>query len=150
MRLLADIGSVLVWQMREISGQTGKAGQNSLNVHFGLGDAALVDSIRIEWPSGVVQVLTDVAVNQFLIVEETCCGLYTGGYTGNTDCSADGKRNLSDITRLIDHVYIEQQPLCCPASGNTNGDGDGKVNLSDITELIDHVYINQLETAACF
>jgi len=78
-----------------------------------------------------------------------CCGLYTGGYTGNTDCSPDGKRNLSDITRLIDHVYIEQAPLCCPASGNTSGDTEGKVNLSDITELIDHVYINQEETAAC-
>jgi len=50
---------------------------------------------------------------------------------------------------LIDHVYIEQAPLCCPANGNTSGDEEGKVNLSDITELIDHVYINQLETAAC-
>jgi len=93
-RLLADMGSVSVWQMREISGQTGKAGQNSLNVHFGLGDAAIIDSIRVEWPSGMVQVLTDVDVNQFLTIEEACCGLYTGGYTGNTNCSTDGRRNL--------------------------------------------------------
>jgi len=78
-----------------------------------------------------------------------CCGHHTGGYTGNTDCSTDGKRNLSDITRLIDHVYIEKTPLCCPASGNTSGDAEGKINLSDITALIDHVYISELETADC-
>jgi len=88
----------------------------------------------------------DCVAARFLI---PCCGVYTGGYTGNTDCSADGKRNLSDITRLIDHVYIEQAPLCCPANGNTSGDAEGKVNLSDITALIDHVYVSQEEIAVC-
>jgi len=78
-----------------------------------------------------------------------CCGRYTGGYTGNTNCSTDGRRNLSDITRLIDHVYIGQEPLCCSANGNASGDEEGRINLSDITVLIDHVYINQQETAAC-
>ena len=32
--------------------------------HFGLGDATKVDTLRIEWPSGIVQELKDVAVNQ--------------------------------------------------------------------------------------
>jgi uncharacterized delta-60 repeat protein len=57
-----------VWQMREISG--GTFSQDSLNAEFGLGDATIVDEIRIEWPSGQVQTLTDVAVNQFLVVNE--------------------------------------------------------------------------------
>ncbi|MFQ5770317.1 MAG: ASPIC/UnbV domain-containing protein, partial [bacterium] len=70
-RAKATINGTSVWQLHEISAQTGFAGQNSLNAEFGLGDATVIDSIKIEWPSGTVQVLTDVSVNQFLIVTES-------------------------------------------------------------------------------
>ncbi len=82
-------------------------------------------------------------------VEGNCCGLYTGGVTGNTDCDPGGSRDLADITRLIDRVYISQRSLCCEANGNTDGSPDGQINLADITRLIDFVYISQRETAAC-
>ena len=39
-------------------------------VHFGLGDRTRVDSVEVLWPSGTVQVLKDVKVNQILTVEE--------------------------------------------------------------------------------
>jgi hypothetical protein len=80
---------------------------------------------------------------------EGCCGQYTGGITGNCNCSEDGKLTLSDITRLIDRVYISKLPLCCEASGNTNGSADCKITLSDITVLIDAVYISKLPPEAC-
>jgi hypothetical protein len=38
--------------------------------HFGLGDATNVDTLRIEWPSGIVQTLTNVAPKQVLTVGE--------------------------------------------------------------------------------
>ena len=79
----------------------------------------------------------------------SCCGMYTSGYTGNTNCSIDGKRNLADITTLIDHVYISKQPLCCSENGNVDGDSLNKHNLADITVLIDHVYISKGQTAVC-
>jgi hypothetical protein len=41
-----------------------------LLAHFGLGDAAKVDVLRIEWPSGIVQELRDVPANQMLTVTE--------------------------------------------------------------------------------
>jgi hypothetical protein len=56
------------WQSREISA-TGPS-QNPLEVHFGLGDATNVDLVRIEWPSGVLQTLTNVAPRQFLTITE--------------------------------------------------------------------------------
>lgn len=77
------------------------------------------------------------------------CGQFTGGYTGNVDCSSDGKRNLADITRLIDRVYISKLPLDDETSGNIDGDSDSKVNLADITRLVDHVYISKEECATC-
>jgi ASPIC and UnbV len=35
-----------------------------------LGDATIIDTLRIEWPSGIVQELRDVAPKQFLTVTE--------------------------------------------------------------------------------
>lgn len=58
------------WQLRDISAQSGYNGQNSLIAHFGLAGANLVDSVAIEWPSGIQQYLTQVAVNQQLFVVE--------------------------------------------------------------------------------
>jgi hypothetical protein len=79
-----------------------------------------------------------------------CCGIYTGGYTGNCNCDTEGKRNLADITQLISRVYLTPGvPLCCEENGNTNGDPGGVINLADITGLIDHVYVSGAETAPC-
>jgi len=59
------------WQLRHISGSpTGDRSQNSLRVHFGLGDATSIDSLRIEWPSGVIDETAGVPVDQFLIAQE--------------------------------------------------------------------------------
>ena len=76
----------------------------------------------------------------------SCC---IGPFTGNTDCDPDDKTSLSDVTRLIDRVYLSKAPLCCEAEGNTDGDPDSKLSLSDITLLIDHVYLSKRQTAPC-
>ena len=78
-----------------------------------------------------------------------CCGAYTGGYTGNTDCDVQGKENLADITMLIDRVYLSKTPLCCEPNGNVDGDAANALNLADITVLIDHVYLSKKPTALC-
>lgn len=78
-----------------------------------------------------------------------CCGEFTSGFTGNANCSDDGKINLADITRIIDHVYISKAELCCEENGNVNGDIEAKINLADITFLIDHVYISKNPTTPC-
>jgi hypothetical protein len=49
---------------------TGYLSQNDPRMHFGLGDAEIVDRIEVVWPSGTVQVLENVAVRQVLTVEE--------------------------------------------------------------------------------
>src|SRR6185503_11041369 len=55
-RVKATIAGVPRWQMREIGGGGGYGGPNALEAHFGLGDAAAADSVRIEWPSGLVEI----------------------------------------------------------------------------------------------
>lgn len=51
---------------RQIGGGAGLASQSEPVVHFGLGPAASVDSLVLDWPSGIHQVLTQVAANQVL------------------------------------------------------------------------------------
>jgi hypothetical protein len=58
------------WQMREISASTGYGGQGALDAHFGLGDAAIVDSLVVEWPSGQLDAHLDVGVDQFVSFEQ--------------------------------------------------------------------------------
>jgi enediyne biosynthesis protein E4 len=69
-RVKATIGGNPVWQMREISGGSNYGSQNDMRPSFGLGDATNIDLVQIEWPSGIVQTMTNVAAKQFLRVEE--------------------------------------------------------------------------------
>ncbi|NVO10675.1 MAG: S8 family serine peptidase [Bacteroidales bacterium] len=59
-----------VWQLREIQSQTGFASQNSFNVHFGLGNATKIDSLKICWSSGYEWDTTNVQTNQFIKIVE--------------------------------------------------------------------------------
>lgn len=45
-------------------------GQREARLHFGVGSATTVSTVRIKWPSGTVQELTGVATNQILSVIE--------------------------------------------------------------------------------
>lgn len=56
-------------QMRRVAGQTGYCGQ-TLQLHFGLGNAEKVDSLVVNWPSGKKTILTDINVNKKLEIEE--------------------------------------------------------------------------------
>jgi len=57
-------------QMRVATAGDGYASQFSRVLHFGLGDAAVVDSLRIEWPHGTVQTFENVAANQLIEIDE--------------------------------------------------------------------------------
>jgi len=64
-KIKSIINSKSVWQMRQVSGQTGFNAQNSFNAEFGLGDGTSVDSLIIQWPSGNLDIYTNIAVNKF-------------------------------------------------------------------------------------
>ena len=66
----AIIGGQEVTQLREISAQSGYCGQNGLNAHFGLGDAEVVDEVKVEFLGGVDTTITDVPVDQLLEITE--------------------------------------------------------------------------------
>jgi hypothetical protein len=58
-------------QMRQKGTETGGFVSTANDaIHFGLGDAAMVDRIAIEWPGGAKQVLKRVRANQVLVVRQ--------------------------------------------------------------------------------
>jgi hypothetical protein len=59
-----------VWQYREVSAQNSFNCMNMLNVHFGLGNTSVIDSMVVKWPRGLTQVFTNVAVNNFYNLTE--------------------------------------------------------------------------------
>jgi len=70
-RVKSTISGQPTWQMRDISGQTGFASQNSLIAHFGLGDATQIDSIIIDWAGSETRdILLNVPVDQLIEVTE--------------------------------------------------------------------------------
>lgn len=69
-RVKAIINGNAVWQLRELTAQSSYCGENDLRAHFGLGNAALIDSIKVEWLSGLVEYFASVPVNQFLTLTE--------------------------------------------------------------------------------
>ena len=56
--------------MREIAQMSGCHSNNDLRVHFGFGDATVIDSLVIRWPSGRVDTYTGVAVDNFYVATE--------------------------------------------------------------------------------
>gem|GEM_PF-2955905 len=57
-------------QIREVQGGSGYNSMNPFRQHFGFGQRTTVDSVIIRWPSGMVDVLTAVPVNQIIDVTE--------------------------------------------------------------------------------
>ena len=57
-------------QIREVNNVASYLSSHDTRLHFGLGQAKIVQQIEISWPSGTRQVLKDVAVNQTVVVEE--------------------------------------------------------------------------------
>lgn len=57
-------------QISMVKSGSSYASGSDIRLIFGLGDATIVDSIVIEWPSGIVQELKDISINQTIDIKE--------------------------------------------------------------------------------
>jgi hypothetical protein len=71
-RIFATVGAVT--QMREISIGNNFVSQNPSIKHFGLGLAAQVDELRVEWPDGHETLLHNVAAGQTVTIAQPAAG----------------------------------------------------------------------------
>ena len=78
-------------QVRYPDGGSGWGSQNVTPVHYGFGATSTIDSLIVEWPSGVVSELTSVTANTVQLVEESLTPFSL------TDTNADGVPDLTPV-----------------------------------------------------
>jgi len=62
-------------QIRDVQSGVGFRNMNTLNVHFGIGQAAAITKVVVKWPSGIVDTIFNVTPNTTLnVVEGTFLG----------------------------------------------------------------------------
>lgn len=67
----ARLHGTLLHQRRDVSACNTFNGHNALRQHFGLGEATRLDSIVVDWPSGIHNVWKDVPMDQILSLRES-------------------------------------------------------------------------------
>ena len=69
--------------------------------------------------------------------------------TGNIDCDPDDIVGITDLVWLIDNMFINGIPICCPGEANVDGDPMENVDIADLTLLIAHLFINFEPLSSC-
>ncbi|MBR9921153.1 MAG: T9SS type A sorting domain-containing protein [Bacteroidetes bacterium] len=59
--------------VREVRAGESYGIMNSMILHFGLGTHTSIDKMTIKWPSGTVNILEDLDVDEFMIIDEEGC-----------------------------------------------------------------------------
>jgi PKD repeat protein len=124
-KIKAAINGTPTWQMREVSAQNNFNGHNSLRVHFGLGNAAAIDSVVIEFPSGQSTILTSASINTVHNIEEEI----PTGYL-KTNFKADKISGEVPLTVQFTDLSVSD-PNSPASSWEWDFDNDGTVDATD-------------------
>lgn len=57
-------------QIRDVQSGTGFQNMSTITAHFGIGQATAITQVIIRWPSGIVDIILNPAINQSLLVTE--------------------------------------------------------------------------------
>jgi hypothetical protein len=68
-KVRATINGIARWQTQEVAAQSGYNSQ-TLVLHFGLGNATTIDSVRLEWQSGTTETFVNQPTNRTITFAE--------------------------------------------------------------------------------
>ena len=107
-RVKATINGKPVWQYREVTAQSGYCSQNSMIVHFGLGNAATVDSLIIKFLGGGNTTLANIPVDQQLFVKEgSTTGIPSVNSVASLQCFPNpAKKNFSIALNVVNSETV--------------------------------------------
>ncbi|NNE46280.1 MAG: T9SS type A sorting domain-containing protein [Rhodothermales bacterium] len=126
------VNGIPKWQHRMISGGTTSFVFHGDNrAHFGLGEASVVDSIRIAWPSGIEQVAVNEDVDQILtIVEEIPDGFSRANFYAD-QTAASGQSSLT--VQFTDASLVDPNNQVVSWEWDLDGDGSNDAFIQNPT-----------------
>ena len=130
-------------QLRENGGGVHWAQQDQKRIHFGLAQNETVTELVIHWPSGIVQKLKDIPVNQVLRVVESDVGGVANPDSLSADVNQDGQVDILDFVLVVNH-FGENPPTNPRADVNK----DGEVSILDLIWILRWVENNRGTAAA--
>ena len=131
-----QVTSALGTQIREIRSGDGFKYMSSLNAHFGIGPDTQIDQVVVYWPSGIVDIIDQPAMNTTLVVIE---GLTTGIATENTSGVDLGvfPNPVDDVLHVSgDPTTANARAVVTDAAGKRVLEGtlrNGRVDVSTLT-----------------
>ena len=149
-KVVATAGKSRQW--REIPGGIGSGSQSEPVAHFGLGDHTQVDTLEIRWPSGQVDVLTDIPVDQkvrvfeghesFQVVRPTVWREVTDSLVaGSTvDFQATVRPALFEPDAQVIRVVADLSELGGPEAAPLVNAGDGTYKLESVSLVLEPPY----------
>ncbi len=137
-------------QTREVASSSGEYTGSTLVQTFGIGAATSIESIEIQWPSGIIQTILNPAINQIYQIpeEQTTANTETDILTfmvaeqeGPTDINAVNHTVViavpdgTDISALTPTITVSDGATINPASGDTvDFSGSGPVTYTVTAE----------------
>ncbi|MEE8576573.1 MAG: kelch repeat-containing protein, partial [candidate division Zixibacteria bacterium] len=76
---------------------------------------------------------------------ESCCH----GTAGNVNYDESDNVDISDLTLIVNHLFVTFETLPCAAEANTSGDEGCSIDFSDLTSLFNHLFVTFDEPPAC-
>ncbi len=67
-------------------------------------------------------------------------GVCCFGFTGNVNGDTQGVLDMSDITFLVDYLFLGGPHPPCSDASNVNGDPEGEINIIDLAFLVRYVF----------
>ncbi len=136
-RAETSISGNTVWQQREVSTQNTFNGHNSLNTHFGLGDATELSALEITWPSGTVETTNNLKVNTYYAAIEGEGVILMAEYLMRTLKAR--AQTLGDESILNSDQVASLETILQEATEQMNND-----NVNEAVSLID-AYLEEIE-----
>ena len=121
-------------------------------LHFGIGEDANVDSLRIVWQSGQQQLLTNIKANQIISIKETDAQNIIKATTPETSLFTEtsspiaytNKNNVvNDFKRQALMVNPQSFSGPCMVTGDANGDGLGDIYAGGGSGQPGELYLQQ-------
>ena len=130
---------------REIIAGKGHGSMDPLQLHFGLGNSAYINNIRIQWPSldtltnthKITDINGPIELNTiYKIVEDI-------GFVSNKgDVNNDSDVNVVDVVQIVQEILFNYYNFGTSSFWAADLDYSNELNVLDITKLVEFIIIH--------